>query len=52
LGYFNGKKVPFVKNQSYKQCCFSPYKNDGSVITVQAVGKLVSFDSNPRKAGD
>ena len=33
-GYFNGKKVPYSKNQSYKQCILNPYTNDGSVITV------------------
>ena len=39
IGYFNGKKMPFSKNMSYKQCIFNPYKDDSSLITVQIVGK-------------
>jgi len=39
-GYFNGKKLPFSKNQSFKQCIFSPYKADGSLISVQILGRL------------
>ena len=35
MGYFNGKKLPYSKNQSYKQCLFNPYDAKAStVITV------------------
>lgn len=51
MGYFNGKKVPFAKNQSYKQSIFNPYSDDRSVITVQVVdyASLNSPDNLTRK---
>lgn len=45
-GYFKGKKVPFAKNQSFKQCIFNPYTDDGSFITVQVVGKFADAGSD------
>lgn len=50
IGYFNGKKVPFNKNMSYKQCIFNPYKDDSSLITVQIVGK--GFDQPGESEAD
>ena len=39
-GYFNGKKLPYSKNANYKQCILNPFTNDGSVITIQEMGRL------------
>ena len=38
-GYFSGKKLPFNKIKSIKQCIFDPYQTDSSLITVKIVGK-------------
>lgn len=32
--------MPYAKAQSYKQCVFSPFRKDGSLITVQLVGRF------------
>ena len=48
-GYFNGKKVPYAKAQSYKQCIFNPFKNDGGMITVQCVGKFTNAELNAKR---
>ena len=45
MGYFNGKKVPFAKNQSFKQVVLNPYEDNESVITVQIVGDRIDMSS-------
>lgn len=54
MGYFKGKKVPYAKNMSYKQCIFNPYSISGSAsfITVQVVGKLVDANLEARLAAN
>lgn len=46
IAYFTGKKVPFAKTQIYRQCLMNPFRQNGSIITVQALGSLLSSNQS------